>query len=186
MVLARDAVKAGMATAVGTITRALVEPRTTSAATTATDEDVPLEAKTAPSAFTYIETRDGGRCAAEARDAFQMAVLDLGLHDRQPELRFFRAEDQHDRLFDTWSARMSRAQHEWAVTFPDRRGGRGEIWVNAAIDEGGFMRHVVRHEVRHMVQSRALGVQASEVDAEQYATNRMALVDELYGGRRAS
>jgi hypothetical protein len=37
-----------------------------------------------------------------------------------------------------------------------------------------------------MVQSRALGVQASEVDAEQYATNRMALVDELHGGRRAS
>ena len=37
-----------------------------------------------------------------------------------------------------------------------------------------------------MVQARTLGEQASEIDAEQYAMDRMSVVDELYGGRRAS
>jgi signal peptide peptidase SppA len=187
MVLARDAVKLGMADEVATRDRAMRRRAANAQATAAIREAAEVEAASPISAYTYIETRYGGSCEVIARDAFKMAALDLGLHGREPDLRFFRAEDDRDRLLDQTSPRMRRAEHEWAVTFPDRQGGRGEVWVNAAIVDPDFMRHVVRHEVRHMVQSRTLVDEAAEVDAERYATDRTSLIDQLYGGaRRAS
>ena len=45
------------------------------------------------------------------------------------------------------------------------------------------MRHVMRHEVEHVIQPRALVGEAAELDAERYATrSRMSFIDELYGG----
>jgi hypothetical protein len=116
---------------------------------------------------TYIEARNGGSCEGVARDAFQAAVLDLGLHGGEPGLHFFRTETELDRQLDPWSPRMQRAQHEWGVTFFDRDSGAAAVWVNAAIDDPDFMRHVIQHEIAHVAQPRALVGEAAEADAER-------------------
>jgi signal peptide peptidase SppA len=188
MVLARDAVKLGMADEVATRERAIRRRAANEQPTAGVRGAVDVEVE-AMSAYTYIETNmpaDG--YAAQARQTFAWEVLSQGLNDRSPSLHFFRNEDERDRLFDNSSRRERSSIDLNGMAFPERNAGRGEVWIRADLSAEGLV-DVIRHEVRHIAQGPAFHTSESiaEADANAYASgSRMRLIDELYGARRAS
>lgn len=162
MVLARDAVRRGMAD----------------------DGDAPPSGAAsssagsfaaAPPVFTYTEVREHQLDSSyrdAARTAFWSTVLEEKLHGREPSLHFFCPEEPDD---DADRRRITADVDISGRAYPDANGDRGEIWVRTGLsmyrDASGRsqLEQTVRHEVRHIAQPDH--VHADEDLAERDATD---------------